>query len=130
MEEALRYRTPERAFPYTAHHGTKCTVYPLRTLSGRIGTGTYICTLVRYLHFVVENVSDVQIQQTVSRGLDRLPYETGHVCVIIEKDARWVYLHGDRIDGDSRTMGPVLETREKGLRIIRKMWSSDQEQAK
>ncbi|KAA8516494.1 hypothetical protein F0562_017000 [Nyssa sinensis] len=65
-------------------------------LPGSIGTRADVCTLIRDSQFIVEDISDSQVNQVVSGALDRLHYELDP-CVQFDKDRHlWVYLHGER----------------------------------
>lgn len=69
-------------------------------LPENMGTRTDVCTLMRDSQYIVEDISDEQLNQVVSRGLDRLHYENDP-CVQYNGDTKlWVYLHGDREEGD------------------------------
>ncbi|KAL8525560.1 hypothetical protein ACS0TY_014975 [Phlomoides rotata] len=69
-------------------------------LPGSIGTRSDICTLIRDSQYVVEDVSDVQVNQVVSGALDRLHY--GHdPCVQFDGERKlWMYLHREREEED------------------------------
>lgn len=68
-------------------------------LPGSIGTQADVCTLIRDLQFIVEDISDLRVNQVVNGALDRidrLHYEL-KPCVQFDKDRHlWVYLHGER----------------------------------
>ncbi|XP_008810520.2 uncharacterized protein LOC103721910 [Phoenix dactylifera] len=65
-------------------------------LPGSIGTRADVCTLIRDSQYIVEDVSDAQVNQVVSGALDRLHYERDP-CVQFDGDRKlWVYLHRDR----------------------------------
>ncbi|XP_043698381.1 uncharacterized protein LOC122649082 [Telopea speciosissima] len=69
-------------------------------LPGSIGTRADVCTLIRDSQYIVENVSDAQINQVVSGALDRLHYERDP-CVQFDGDRKlWVYLHREREEED------------------------------
>ncbi|XP_074580818.1 uncharacterized protein LOC141837285 [Curcuma longa] len=69
-------------------------------LPGRIGTRADVCTLLRDSQYVVENISDAQVNQVVSGALDRLHYERDP-CVQFDSERKlWVYLHRDREEED------------------------------
>ncbi|KAJ0987712.1 hypothetical protein J5N97_006068 [Dioscorea zingiberensis] len=69
-------------------------------LPGSIGTRADICTLIRDSQYVVEDVSDSQVNQVVSGALDRLHYERDP-CVQFDNDRKlWVYLHREREEED------------------------------
>ncbi|XP_042511037.1 uncharacterized protein LOC122086341 [Macadamia integrifolia] len=69
-------------------------------LPGSIGTRADVCTLIRDSQYIVENVSDAQINQVVSGALDRLHYERDP-CVQFDGDRKlWVYLHKEREEED------------------------------
>ncbi|KAK9195715.1 hypothetical protein WN943_003840 [Citrus x changshan-huyou] len=107
IEEALRYSVPERAFLYTAvdDRPPRVTVLCLvrdaaARLSENIGTRSDVCILMRDLQYIVEDISDEQLNQVVSRGLDRSHYENDP-CVQYNGNTKlWVYLHGDREEDD------------------------------
>ncbi|KAJ6309790.1 hypothetical protein OIU76_014680 [Salix suchowensis] len=107
-EEVLRYSIPDRAFSFTAADGKKSIVAPLRRCGetqlldcqGSIGTRADVCTLIRDSQYVVEDVSDAQVNQVVSGALDRLHYERDP-CVQFDGERKlWVYLHRDREEED------------------------------
>jgi hypothetical protein len=69
-------------------------------LPGSIGTRADVCTLLRDSQYIVEDVSDAQVNQVVSGALDRLHYERDP-CVQFDADRKlWVYLHKDREEED------------------------------
>ncbi|KAJ8529093.1 hypothetical protein K7X08_035928 [Anisodus acutangulus] len=69
-------------------------------LPGGVGTKVDICVLVRDSHFIVEDISDLQVSQVISGALDRLHYEND-LCERFDKEWRlWAYLHGDRQEKD------------------------------
>ncbi|XP_068637836.1 uncharacterized protein [Aristolochia californica] len=69
-------------------------------LPGSIGTRADVCTLIRDSQFIVEDVSDAQVNQVVSGALDRLHYERDP-CVQFDAERKlWVYLHRDREEED------------------------------
>jgi hypothetical protein len=69
-------------------------------LPGSIGTRADVCTLIRDSQFVVEDVTDQQVNQVVSGALDRLHYERDP-CVQFDGERKlWVYLHRDREEED------------------------------
>ncbi|PKA49034.1 hypothetical protein AXF42_Ash020613 [Apostasia shenzhenica] len=69
-------------------------------LPGSIGTRADVCTLIRDSQFVVEDVTDAQVNQVVSGALDRLHYMRDP-CVQFDGDRKlWVYLHRDREEED------------------------------
>ncbi|OAY85535.1 Nuclear factor [Ananas comosus] len=69
-------------------------------LPGSIGTRADVCTLIRDSQYIVENVTDAQVNQVVSGALDRLHYERDP-CVQFDSDRKlWVYLHRDREEED------------------------------
>ncbi|KAL7264583.1 hypothetical protein ACSBR1_002525 [Camellia fascicularis] len=91
-EEVLRYSIPERAFSYTAADGRKSIVAPLRRADA--------CTLIRDSQYIVEDVSEGQLNQVVSGALDRLHYERDS-CVQFDGERKlWVYLHREREEED------------------------------
>lgn len=72
-----------------------------------MGTRADVCTLMRDSQYIVEDVSDDQLNQVVSRALDRLHYENDP-CVQFDGDKKlWVYLHGDREEDDFQEDGTV-----------------------
>ncbi|KAK9289668.1 hypothetical protein L1049_007826 [Liquidambar formosana] len=74
-------------------------------LPGSIGTRADVCTLMRDSQYVVEDVSDIQINQVVSGALDRLHYEFDP-CVQFNGERKlWVYLHGEREEDDFQDGG-------------------------
>ncbi|KAI4373498.1 hypothetical protein MLD38_011618 [Melastoma candidum] len=69
-------------------------------LPGSIGTRADVCTLIRDSQFVVEDVSDAQVNQVVSGALDRLHYERDP-CVQFDSERKlWKYLHREREEED------------------------------
>ncbi|CAN8277881.1 unnamed protein product [Cochlearia groenlandica] len=69
-------------------------------LPGSIGTRADVCTLIRDSQYIVEDVTDVQVNQVVSGALDRLHYERDP-CVRFDSERKlWVYLHRDREEED------------------------------
>ncbi|KAK4779748.1 hypothetical protein SAY87_015854 [Trapa incisa] len=69
-------------------------------LPGSIGTRADVCTLIRDSQYIVEEVTDVQINQIVSGALDRLHYERDP-CVQFDGERKlWKYLHRDREEED------------------------------
>lgn len=69
-------------------------------LPGSIGTRADVCTLIRDSQYVVEDVSDPQVNQVVSGALDRLHYERDP-CVQFDGERKlWVYLHREREEED------------------------------
>ncbi|KAK2985566.1 hypothetical protein RJ640_024999 [Escallonia rubra] len=69
-------------------------------LPGSIGTRADVCTLIRDSQYIVEDVSDSQVNQVVSGALDRLHYERDP-CVQFDGERKlWVYLHREREEED------------------------------
>ncbi|KAJ0021235.1 hypothetical protein Pint_32280 [Pistacia integerrima] len=69
-------------------------------LPSSIGTRADVCTLIRDSQYIVEDVSDAQVNQIVSGALDRLHYERDP-CVQFDSERKlWVYLHRDREEED------------------------------
>ncbi|KAH7438691.1 hypothetical protein KP509_04G027000 [Ceratopteris richardii] len=69
-------------------------------LPGSIGTRADVCSLLRDSQYIVEDVSDVQLNNVVSGALDRLHYERDP-CVRFDGDRKlWVYLHTDKEEED------------------------------
>ncbi|KAK6935958.1 hypothetical protein RJ641_032988 [Dillenia turbinata] len=69
-------------------------------LPGSIGTRADVCTLIRDSQYIVEDVSDAQVNQVVSGALDRLHYERDP-CVQYDAERKlWVYLHREREEED------------------------------
>ncbi|KAK9279427.1 hypothetical protein L1049_013106 [Liquidambar formosana] len=69
-------------------------------LPGSIGTRADVCTLIRDSQYIVEDVSDAQVNQVVSGALDRLHYERDP-CVQFDSERKlWVYLHREREEED------------------------------
>lgn len=69
-------------------------------LPGSIGTRADVCSLIRDSQYIVEDVSDAQLNQVVSGALDRLHYERDP-CVRFDGDRKlWVYLHTEKDDED------------------------------
>lgn len=67
-------------------------------LPGGMGTRADICILMRDSQYLVEDVSDEQLHQAASQGLDRLHYEVDP-CVKYNGNV-WVYLHRNRGEED------------------------------
>lgn len=69
-------------------------------LPGGIGTRADVCTLIRDSQYIVDDVTDAQVNQVISGALDRLHYERDP-CVQFDGERKlWVYLHGDREEED------------------------------
>jgi len=69
-------------------------------LPGSIGTRADICMLLRDSQYIVEDVTNAQVNQVVSGALDRLHYELDP-CIHFDNDRKlWVYLHRDRQEED------------------------------
>ncbi|PSR86648.1 Nuclear factor related to kappa-B-binding protein [Actinidia chinensis var. chinensis] len=69
-------------------------------LPGSMGTRSDVCTLIRDSQYIVEDVSDAQVNQVVSGALDRLHYERDP-CVQFDGEKKlWVYLHREREEED------------------------------
>uniref|UniRef100_A0A2P2M560 DEUBAD domain-containing protein n=1 Tax=Rhizophora mucronata TaxID=61149 RepID=A0A2P2M560_RHIMU len=69
-------------------------------LPGSIGTRADVCTLIRDSQYIVEDVSNTQVNQIVSGALDRLHYERDP-CVQFDGERKlWVYLHREREEED------------------------------
>ncbi|KAF2283405.1 hypothetical protein GH714_003972 [Hevea brasiliensis] len=69
-------------------------------LPGSMGTRADVCTLIRDSQYIVEDVSDAQVNQVVSGALDRLHYERDP-CVQFDGERKlWVYLHREREEED------------------------------
>ncbi|CAL5334270.1 unnamed protein product [Camellia sinensis] len=69
-------------------------------LPGSIGTRADVCTLIRDSQYIVEDVSEGQLNQVVSGALDRLHYERDP-CVQFDGERKlWVYLHREREEED------------------------------
>lgn len=65
-------------------------------LPGKMGTRADVCTLLRDSQYVVDDISDYQVNQVMSGALDRLHYEVDP-CVKFDRHRHlWVYLHGER----------------------------------
>ncbi|XP_077226590.1 uncharacterized protein LOC143859983 [Tasmannia lanceolata] len=69
-------------------------------LPGSIGTRADVCTLVGDSQYIVEDVSDAEVNQVVSRALYRLHYEPDPCVHFDGKRKLWVYLHKDRQEED------------------------------
>ncbi|XP_073526453.1 uncharacterized protein [Phyllobates terribilis] len=95
-------------------------------LPGNIGTRADVCTLIRDSQYMVEDVTDAQINQVVSGALDRLHYERDP-CVLFDGERKlWVYLHRDREEEDFEDDGtsstkkwkrPKKEANEQGEQV-------------
>lgn len=82
-------------------------------LPGSIGTRADVCTLIRDSQYIVEDVSDAQVNQVVSGALDRLHYERDP-CVQFDGDRKlWVYLHSERAEEDFEDDGTSSTKRWK-----------------
>ncbi|KAI8016459.1 Nuclear factor related to kappa-B-binding protein [Camellia lanceoleosa] len=69
-------------------------------LPGTIGTRADVCTLIRNSQYIMEDVSERQLNQVVSGALDRLHYERDP-CVQFDGERKlWVYLHREREEED------------------------------
>ncbi|XP_038993177.1 uncharacterized protein LOC120116839 [Hibiscus syriacus] len=69
-------------------------------LPDHMGTRADVCVLVRDSQYIVEEVSDEQLNQVVSGALDRLHYEHDP-CVRFNVEKKlWFYLHGEREEDD------------------------------
>ncbi|CAI9105252.1 OLC1v1004136C1 [Oldenlandia corymbosa var. corymbosa] len=69
-------------------------------LPGSIGTRADVCSLIRDSQYIVEDVSDAQVNQVVSGALDRLHYERDP-CVQFDGERKlWKYLHREREEED------------------------------
>ncbi|XWS55749.1 hypothetical protein CRYUN_Cryun09bG0027300 [Craigia yunnanensis] len=69
-------------------------------LPGGMGTRADVCVLIRDSQYIVEEISEEQLNQVVSGALDRLHYEHDP-CVQFNGERRlWFYLHGDREEDD------------------------------
>ncbi|XP_076918330.1 uncharacterized protein LOC143578733 isoform X1 [Bidens hawaiensis] len=69
-------------------------------LPGSIGTRADVCTLIRDSQYIVEDVSDAQVNQVISGALDRLHYEQDP-CVQFDGERKlWVYLHREKEEED------------------------------
>lgn len=77
------------------------------------GTRADVCALLRDSQYIVEDVSDTQLNQVVSGALDRLHYERDP-CVRYDGDKKlWVYLHADRDEEDFEDNGTSSTKRWK-----------------
>ncbi|MCL7029460.1 hypothetical protein MKW94_015353 [Papaver nudicaule] len=93
-------------------------------LPGGIGTRADVCALIRDSQYIVESVSDIEINQVTSGALDRLHYELDP-CVQYRSDRKlWVYLHKDREEEEFTDDG-TLST--KTCKKPRKTISEDRE---
>lgn len=82
-------------------------------LPGSIGTRADVCALIRDSQFIMEDVSDAQVNQVVSGALDRLHYERDP-CVRFDGDRKlWVYLHTEREEEDFEDDGTSSTKRWK-----------------
>ncbi|KAH0752620.1 hypothetical protein KY285_005768 [Solanum tuberosum] len=79
------------------HFSLHCLVRDAASrLPGGVGTRDDICVLARDSQFIVEDISDSQLNKAVRGGLDRLHNEDDP-CVKYEREkSRWTYLHRDR----------------------------------
>ncbi|GAB2272426.1 hypothetical protein Dimus_007252 [Dionaea muscipula] len=70
-----------------------------------VGTRGDVCTLLRDSQYIMDDISDQQLNQVVSGALDRLHYEFDP-CVQFDRVTRlWVYLHGERQEDDFQEGG-------------------------
>ncbi|KAL5740955.1 hypothetical protein ACOSQ2_030135 [Xanthoceras sorbifolium] len=69
-------------------------------LPAGMGTRADVCTLVRDSQYIIEGVSDEQVNQVVSRALDRLHYENDPCIQYNYGTKLWVYLHGAKEEED------------------------------
>ncbi|KAJ7536707.1 hypothetical protein O6H91_12G078500 [Diphasiastrum complanatum] len=78
-----------------------------------IGTRADVCALIRDSQFIIEDVSDAQVNQVVSGALDRLHYERDP-CVRFDGERKlWMYLHSDRHEEDFEDDGTSSTKRWK-----------------
>ncbi|KAJ7284223.1 hypothetical protein O6H91_Y344900 [Diphasiastrum complanatum] len=78
-----------------------------------IGTRADVSALIRDSQFIMEDVSDAQVNQVVSGALDRLHYERDP-CVRFDGERKlWVYLHADRHEEDFEDDGTSSTKRWK-----------------
>ncbi|XP_039144707.1 uncharacterized protein LOC120282050 [Dioscorea cayenensis subsp. rotundata] len=84
-----------------AHVSILCLVRDAAArLPGSIGTRADISTLLRDSKYIVDDVSDSQINQVVSGALDRL-HSQRDPCVQFDNERKlWVYLHREREEED------------------------------
>ncbi|XP_022743419.1 uncharacterized protein LOC111294393 [Durio zibethinus] len=69
-------------------------------LPAGMGTRADVCVLIRDSQYIVEEISEEQLNQVVSGALDRLHYEHDP-CVQFNGERRlWFYLHGEREEDD------------------------------
>ncbi|XVF55373.1 hypothetical protein PTKIN_Ptkin06aG0031900 [Pterospermum kingtungense] len=81
-------------------------------LPASIGTRADICVLIRDSQYIVEDISEEQLNQVVSGALDRLHYEHDP-CVQFNGERKlWFYLHGDREEDDFE-YDATLSTRKR-----------------
>ncbi|GMI84726.1 NUCLEAR FACTOR KAPPA-B-BINDING-LIKE PROTEIN 1 [Hibiscus trionum] len=85
-------------------------------LPDRMGTRADVCVLVRDSQYIMEEISDEQLNQVVSGALDRLHYEHDP-CVRFNAEKKlWFYLHGDREEDDfeyDATFSTKKQTRQR-----------------
>lgn len=82
-------------------------------LPGSVGTRADVCTLIRDSQYIVEDVSDLQVNQVVSGALDRLHYERDP-CVKFDGERKlWMYLHTERQEDDFEDDGTSSTKRWK-----------------
>ncbi|GAB4833708.1 hypothetical protein Ancab_031955 [Ancistrocladus abbreviatus] len=83
-------------------------------LPGGVGTRSDVCILLRDSQYIMDDISDMQINNIVSGALDRLHYEVDP-CVHYDREKKlWVYLHGDREEeefGDDCRCTTIKRTR-------------------
>lgn len=81
-------------------------------LPSGVGTRADICVLIRDSQYIVDDISEQQLNQAVSGALDRLHCEHDP-CVKFNGERRlWFYLHGDREDDDFE-YDATLSTRKR-----------------
>ncbi|XP_039031107.1 uncharacterized protein LOC120165717 [Hibiscus syriacus] len=82
-------------------------------LPDHMGTRADVCVLVKDSQYIVEEVSDEQLNQVVSGALDRLHYEHDP-CVRFNVEKKlWFYLHGDREEDDFATLSTKKQRRQR-----------------
>lgn len=63
-----------------------------------IDTRENVFTLIRDSQYIVEDVSDAQVNQVISGALDYLHYECDPCVQFYGHRKLWVYLHSERVE--------------------------------
>ncbi|CAI9098117.1 OLC1v1034702C1 [Oldenlandia corymbosa var. corymbosa] len=85
-----------------------------------VGTRADVCILVRDSGYIIDGVSDDQVEQVVSGALDRLHYERD-ACVKFDRNHRlWIYLHGSREEEDFEDDGTSSKKIRKKIKYSKR----------